>query len=337
MKNQHNILFILTGNRSKASSRVRGFWIAEELELLGCHCSLTWNNSKANILKLAFQVLKFDAIIFQKTYSRYHLLLLLWARFLGRKVYLDIDDAPSRINKKSTLKNFSYMVKLSTHVFCGSYNLIKLVDSVKQNKALLIPTSIKLKNYNPIKKINSKICIGWIGNGKHYHQDLTQLLLEPLKILSQRYPIRFKIVGACAVESLYRVFGEIKNLELDFIDQLNWSQDDAVGLALSDIDIGVYPLVNNDFNSFKCGFKALEYMAMKIPVVSSPVTVNKDIILDNENGFLVNSTQKWIEALEELITNNDKRNSFGINGYNKIVSEFSIKSTSKLILKNLNK
>ena len=75
--------------------------------------------------------------------------------------------------------------------------------------------------------------------------------------------------------------------------------------------------------------------ALEIPVVSSPITVNKEIVLDNENGFLVNSTQKWIEALEELITNNDKRNSFGLNGYNKIISEFSIKSTSKLIFKKL--
>jgi len=331
LKNQNNILFVLTGDRSKASSRVRGFWIAEELELFGCHCNLTWDNSKFNILKMAFEVLKYDAVIFQKTYSRYHLLLLLWAKLLGKKVFLDIDDAPSRINKKSTLKNFSYMVKFSTHVFCGSHNLIKLVDIIKTNKALLIPTSVKLENYNPIQKNNSKICIGWIGNGKHYHQDLTQLLLEPLKILSQRYPIRFKLVGACSVETLYHVFGEIKNLELDFIDQLNWSADDAVGMALSDIDIGVYPLVNNDFNSYKCGFKALEYMAMKIPVVSSPITVNKEIVLDNVNGFLVNSTQEWIGALEDLITNSVKRNTFGINGYNKIVSEYSTKATARLI------
>ena len=337
MKNQNNILFILTGDRSKASSRVRSFWIAEELELLGCRCNLTWDNSKFNILKLAFEVLKYDAVIFQKTYSRYHLLLLLWAKLLGKKVFLDIDDAPSRINKKNTLKNFSYMVKFATNVFCGSHNLIKLVDTIKTNKALLIPTSVKLENYNPIEKNNLKICIGWIGNGKHYQQDLIQLLVEPLKILSQRYQIRFKLVGACSVETLYSAFGDIKNLELDFIDQLNWSADDAVGLALSDIDIGVYPLVNNDFNSYKCGFKALEYMAMKIPVVSSPITVNKEIVLNDENGFLVNSSQEWVEALEKLIINKDKRNIFGVNGFKKIVNEYSTKSTAKLIIKSFNK
>jgi len=336
LKNQKSILFFLTGDRSKASSRVRGFWIAEELEFLGCHCNLTWDNSKLNLLKFAFQIFKYDAIIFQKTYSRYHLLLLIWAKLLSKKVYLDIDDAPSRINKKSTLKNFSYMVKFSTNVFCGSHNLIKLVDCIKTNKALLIPTSVKLENYKPIEKNNFKICIGWIGNGKHYQEDLIQLLVEPLKILSQRYQIRFKLVGACEVENLYTTFGDIKNLELDLIDQLNWSADDAVGLALSDIDIGVYPLINNDFNSYKCGFKALEYMAMKIPVVSSPITVNKEIVINNENGFLVNSSMEWVEALEVLISNKQKRTYFGDNGFNKIRNEYSTKSTARLIIKLLN-
>lgn len=331
------ILFILAGDRSKASSRVRGFWVAEELELLGCHCNLTWDNSKLNLLKLTFQVSKYNIVIFQKTYSRYHLLLLLWAKLLGKKVFLDIDDAPSRINKKSTLKNFSYMVGLSTNVFCGSHNLIKLVNSIKTNKALFIPTAVKLENYNPIDKKNSKICIGWVGNGRHYQEDLIQLLVEPLKILSQQHQIRFKLVGACAVESLYRVFSTIKNLELDFIDELNWSGDDVVGLALSDVDIGVYPLLNNDFNSLKCGFKALEYMAMKIPVVSSPITVNKEIVLDNINGYLVNSTQEWVEAIEDLILNKQKRTSYGVNGLTKVRNEYSTKATTRLILNNLNK
>jgi glycosyltransferase involved in cell wall biosynthesis len=331
------ILFILLGDRTKASARVRGFWIAEELELLGCQCKLTWHNNKFNILKLAFQILNYNTVIFQKTYSRYHLLLLLWARLLGKKVFLDIDDAPSRINKKNTLKNFSYMVWFSTNVFCGSHNLIKLVDSIKKKKALFIPTAVKLENYNPIDKRNSKICIGWVGNGKHYQKDLIQLLVEPLKILSQRHQIRFKLIGACAVESLYSVFGAIKNLELDFIDELNWSGDDVVGLALSDVDIGVYPLLNNDFNNLKCGFKALEYMAMKIPVVSSPITVNKEIVSDKENGYLVNSSLEWVEAIEDLILNKQKRTSYGVNGLTKVRNEYSTKFTARLILNYLNK
>ena len=329
MKNQ--ILFILSGDSSKASSRVRGFWIADELKSLGFHCSLNWHNSKLKLLRLGFEALRYDIIIFQKTYSRYHLFLLIWLKIFGKKVFLDIDDAPSRVNKKNTIINFSHMVRFSTKVFCGSHNLVKLVDDIKNDTAVLAPTSIKFEYYVPVEKNNSKICIGWIGNGKHYQHDLINLLYEPLKILSKRYQIRFKLVGACKVKSLYTIFGKIKNLELDFIDEVNWGDSKSVALSLSDIDIGVYPLLINDFNSYKCGFKALEYFAMKIPIISSPNDVNKEIIIDNENGYLVNNEQEWVEALEKLIIDDGKRTKFGVNGFNKIVDKYSTLSVSKLI------
>jgi glycosyltransferase involved in cell wall biosynthesis len=35
-----------------------------------------------------------------------------------------------------------------------------------------------------------------------------------------------------------------------------------------------------------CGAKALQFMAMGIPTVCSPVGVNTDIIQDNENGLI---------------------------------------------------
>jgi glycosyltransferase involved in cell wall biosynthesis len=78
-------------------------------------------------------------------------------------------------------------------------------------------------------------------------------------------------------------------------------------------------------------------MAMKIPVVSSPITVNKEIVLNDENGFLVDSTNDWVDAIENLISNKQMRTSFGVNGFNKIVSEYSTKSSAILILNILNK
>jgi hypothetical protein len=44
-----------------------------------------------------------------------------------------------------------------------------------------------------------------------------------------------------------------------------------------------------------------------------------------------------VEALEDLILNSNKRTYFGINGFKKIVNEYSTKSTAKLIIKSFNK
>ena len=325
------ILFILSGNKSKASSRVRGFWIAEELEKIGCKCSLNWKNDKLELLKKILELVRYDVIIFQKTFSRYHLLLLIYARLIGKKVFVDIDDAPSRTNKKRTLKNFSYMVKYSSKVFCGSDNLVAYVNSIKKNKAILVPTSIKIENYQPREILNTTICIGWIGNGKHYKDDLIQLLKLPLKTLSQRYILKFKLIGACNVTELYSAFNNIENLEIDFINEIDWTSESSVRNELSEIDIGLYPLLNNNFNDFKCGFKALEYMALKIPVVSSEVSINKKIVIDNVNGYLVNTSKEWIEVLEKLILSKNLRDTLGENGRNLVINKYSTEFAANLI------
>lgn len=326
------VLFILAGDRNKASSRVRGYWVAEEMVRLGHHCSLITDNSRWSLLKLFLSALSFDVVIFQKTYGRYHLLLLIWLRIFGKRVFLDIDDAPSRVNKASTLRNFQIMVSFSTKVFCGSNTLLGYVDSIRKNKAILIPTSVKLENYNPQDSNNNKVCIGWVGNGKHYSEDLVGLLIEPLKRLSAMYDLRLKIIGACGVKNLYEEFGQIENLELDFIDNIIWSEDQAVGFSLLDIDIGVYPLIDNDFNSFKCGFKALEYAAMKIPVVSSPSHSNLDVIKLDKTGFIACSTEEWVQALEELIVDKEKRIKIGNQAYDNVIANFSITSTTRKLL-----
>ena len=146
---KQSILFSLLGDSNKASSRVRGFWIAEELEKEGFNCTLRWKRGKLALLKLAYEILLHDIIIFQKTQSRYHRWLMALANKLGKRTYLDIDDAPSRINSPVTLANLESMLRMSDGVFAGNSNLLKytkqhqgpflgqIFDSFRSNGAIL--------------------------------------------------------------------------------------------------------------------------------------------------------------------------------------------------------
>jgi hypothetical protein len=91
-----SILFVLVGGPDKASSRVRGYWIAEELEKLNYSCSMRSKNAKVDMILAIPQILRHDIIIFQKTCSRYHRWLMKLAKLAGKSVYMDIDDFPSR-------------------------------------------------------------------------------------------------------------------------------------------------------------------------------------------------------------------------------------------------
>jgi glycosyltransferase involved in cell wall biosynthesis len=74
-------------------------------------------------------------------------------------------------------------------------------------------------------------------------------------------------------------------------------------------------------------------MAMKIPVVASPVSHNKQIIQHNFNGFFANNDNEWINYLNQLIFDSNKRKSMGMTGYKFVKKNFSIEYAAKDILK----
>jgi glycosyltransferase involved in cell wall biosynthesis len=331
------ILFVLAGNALKASSRVRGYWIAEELEKFGFKCTLVWKENKSQIIFLAFNILFNDVIVFQKTYSRYHKWLLYWAKLFGKRVYMDIDDYPSRNNSSLTLANFSAMVKSSDGVWCGSSNLISYVSKIQDGKGILIPTSIKLTNYTLNKVVKGKsdrVILGWIGNGEHYKEDLIQILAPTFIRIAMEVPVKFKIIGACGVKELYDTFRNIPELEIEFIDTIEWDNPNAIKEAIADFDLGLYPLLENQFNAYKCGFKALEYMAEGIPVIASRIGANREIITHDINGLLVDNND-WVGALRSLITNEEKREELSINALNKLTSNYSSEKVAQIIAKLL--
>jgi glycosyltransferase involved in cell wall biosynthesis len=332
-KTNLRVLFFLLGDQRKASSRVRGFWIADELEQLGLRCTLRWKHDKLNLLLFAWEVLRNDAVVFQKTYSRYHRWLMLFANILGKRTFLDLDDAPSKTRSPGTLRNVEAMMRMADGVFVGSNNLLDYSQR-HQPKSYLLPSSINLKYYTveEERKYNARVCLGWIGNGTHYKRDLIDILAAPLKELASHYRIRFKIVGACGVRELYETFKAIPSLEIDFVDSIDWSNPGAVSEAIQDFDIGLYPLIVNEFNIYKCGFKALEYMAIGIPVVSSPVAINVDIITPGQDGLFADSNEGWTSALSELICDVEKRREMGKAGRKKVEERFSTAQVAKNLL-----
>ena len=46
----------------------------------------------------------------------------------------------------------------------------------------------------------------------------------------------------------------------------------------------------------------MQYLALGIPTITSPVGVNRQIITDGENGFLASSEPEWIDKLSRLLS-----------------------------------
>jgi glycosyltransferase involved in cell wall biosynthesis len=130
------------------------------------------------------------------------------------------------------------------------------------------------------------------------------------------------------VARLHEAFNGIESLELRILDGIDWSRETAAAEIISEFDVGLYPLNDNTVNRHKCAFKALEYMAMGVPVVASPVGANADIISDGVDGFLPSSGRGWIESLT-MLTDEARRLQMGKAGRQKVVKHYPISEAAR--------
>ncbi len=109
------------------------------------------------------------------------------------------------------------------------------------------------------------------------------------------------------------------------IECKDWSLDSEIQ-DLQSFDIGVMPLFNDDMAKGKCAFKIIQYMAVGIPTVASRFGMNKGVIEDGKDGFLVTEISEWIERLSLLINDKGLRENMGRNARQKAEKIYSVQA-----------
>lgn len=253
------------------------------------------------------EAVMFGSVFFEKRFKK-----------RGAKIILDFDDAiwlmdVSEGNKKlSWLKRPSKtadILKLSELAFVGNSYLSAYAEQFNQ-KVKIIPTTLDTEKIK-IKTEGSpeKICIGWTGS----HTTLKHLesAIPFLKKVQEKYAVKIKIISDT----------EFVTSEL-VVDFCKWNKETEIE-DLSEIDIGIMPLPDNEWARGKCGFKGLQYMSVGIPAVMSPVGVNTEIIEDGENGFLAGNEEEWIEKISMLIESPELRKNIGVKGRKTVEERYS--------------
>lgn len=256
-------------------------------------------------------------------------------RFLSQSLIYDIEDnamiaqssslnSITRIFKSS--EKITFLIKHSDHVITSSPFLNN--DCIKLNKkksATFISDAINLERYIPNNPYsNDKIVtIGWTGtfSSMMYLDLLKNVFLE----LNKRIEFRLRVIG--------NFHYELPGIDLEVI---NWTKENEIQ-DLQGIDIGIYPLTQDEWVMGKSGLKALQYMAMGLPTVATNVGTNPGIISHMKNGLLVKTEQEWVEALEALITNPNLRAKIGTEARKKIIENYSIEVIQDKYLLILNK
>ena len=245
------------------------------------------------------------------------------AKVLKKKIIYDFDDAiwlsnTSQANQIATKfkspGKVGSICKWSYKISAGNDYLCNYALQFNEN-VVLNPTTIDTENLHnptlfPLAKKSKKPVIGWTGT--HSTLPYLKILVAVIQKLEKEFDFTFLVIS-----------NQPPELSLKSVDYLPWNIETEIP-DLMKMDIGVMPLLENQWSKGKCGFKVLQYLSLGIPALASPVGVNSKIVRQGENGFLCENEDDWYENLKKLLQDGNLRKKLGKQGRKHIILNYSV-------------
>jgi glycosyltransferase involved in cell wall biosynthesis len=281
-------------------------------------------HSPSEKIKVIRSFSQFDVVYLQKKLITP--LEVIFFKKYAKKLVFDFDDAiyyrddmHDLLESKTRYFKFRHLVRNVDLVVAGNRILSDYASQFNKH-VVVMPSAVETRNI-PLKdhnSLNDKIIIGWIGSKGNLHH--LKMLSSVFRRLSQIYEIQINIVSNGSIE--------IPGVEVKHIPWRLESQENEIAL----FDIGVMPLPKNRWTEGKCGYKALQYMAASVPPVCSDVGINREIVEDGKEGFIVFSQDEFYKALVTLIDNRNLREEMGFNAREKVEKQFSVSVVAKKLV-----
>jgi glycosyltransferase involved in cell wall biosynthesis len=339
------ILALTRYGRQGASSRMRSYQYQPWLEAAGIHATIAPLFSDAYVRDLQQNIR--DPIKVARAYAgRFQILIasrrfdMLWIEkealpwlpagvektlLPGSVPYvLDYDDAVFHYydkHRNSVVKSLlagkhPALIKGAALVVVGNEYLAEFARRAGASYVEVVPTVIDLARY-PVASLkraggDAPPCVGWIGQPAR--ASFLGAYASLFKRLSADGWARFAAIGIDA-----------QRLGLPMAS-IPWTEQTEVA-SIVRFDIGIMPLVDEPFERGKCGYKLIQYMACGLPVVASPVGVNRQIVEHGVNGFLAETPEQWEQALQTLLADPGLRQRMGQAGRQKVEQQYCIQVT----------
>lgn len=264
-----------------------------------------------------------------------------------KKVVIDLDDdfwsvspthslydtyKPTKRNRAftGTILSFADVITVSTETL--KQKVLSQMRGIyeMQKKVFIVPNMncIEDWNFKPTKKHKDKIVVGYTGSNSH-NDDLAMFLPQLGKVMDKYKQVHFESIGSIGKVNihLFKGWSDEAMKRCDILPS-SWTFSEYPALlAKSKWDIGVAPLVDDEFNRARTHIKWMEYGVYKIPTIASRVypyfmpAFNRTTIDDGHTGFLCKPSE-WVEKLEMLIMDEGLRKRVGEQARDAIASEW---------------
>ena len=327
-------LFVVSG-RDVPSTRFRILPYIPLLEQAGHHCDVAYSwpqkydyfpqigwrlsqflkRSVRRIQALKARFRSYDAIVIEReVFDNDSSEIEEKLRRCSKRLILDVDDGVFLLHPEK----FDRISRICDIAIAGNAWLRQYLEE-RCEVVMPIPTCVRLSEYpqrEPEAQRRTEPKVGWIGTT--HNVGFLSVAQEALRRAyeTQKFSL---IVVAPSDEKLQEL--DLGSIPVDF---RKWSPSTEVR-DLLDMDLGLMPLPDGEeWMKYKCGLKLIQYLAVGIPGIASPIGVNQEILEGNSAGRAASNTQQWEESLVELLADFELRQRLGAAGRKLVKERYSI-------------
>jgi glycosyltransferase involved in cell wall biosynthesis len=236
---------------------------------------------------------------------------------LGHRYVIDLDDAifhsydlhPTVLVRKLLGRKIDVVFSRAAAVVVGNEYLAERARNAGARRVLVVPTTVDHLAYAKQKPLaHDKLTYGWIGSPAtaRYLRTIARELEE-----------------LCTSASVRLIGVEQHDLKCPNVVLSEWSEDTELE-ELASCDIGLAPLTDGPWERGKCGLKAIQYMAMGIPVLAADVGVLPTVVKHGETGFIYCNPAEFARYASVLANDPELRRRMGTAGRKRVGAHYTI-------------
>lgn len=260
----------------------------------------------------------------------------------GAKVVYEADDAMIGVgNDRSELTKLTPEQEADTIKTIQACDLVTVTTEVlKTHYQQWNPHVVVLQNYidllwwglpSQVRKYGDQLRLGWAGSLSHT-ADLEMISPVIEDILKEFSHVKFIYCGHGGISSSDPLTQMIQGKDLfphipphrrEFIKGSESEYWPAKSKTLG-FDIGIAPLVADEFNACKSGIKWMEYSANMVPGVYSAGVVYDPLVKHGVTGLLASNQQEWYESIKRLILDQELREHLAKEAISEVYEKYSL-------------
>jgi glycosyltransferase involved in cell wall biosynthesis len=259
---------------------------------------------------------RYDVTLLQRELVSTFATLESWS---GRPRVLDVDDALWLHRGGRFIRRIA---RSCDRLICGNAFLADYFTRSGAPPIDIIPTAVDTERFRPLDRPSSgPPVIGWTG------------LSSGFGPLYEIEPALADVLEMCP-EARLRVVADRPpawtRMPPGRVEYVRWTpviEADAVRT----MTVGLMPLRETDWDRGKCSYKMLQYMACGLPVVVSPVGMNRELLGAAPCGYAVETLDDWRDALLAVLRAPDRGRQLGCAGRRLADTQFSVPRVGQAI------